>query len=270
MDFPDQINFPSNRPLRLIQVTDCHLGQYPGEELLGLNTDQSFKDVLAQLAGEPADLIVNTGDVSSHGHVGSYTRYQQLFDAVHQAPHAWIPGNHDEPVAMVAAQPGGQRVRKIDAGPWQLLLLSSHVPGHEYGDLSEEELSFLAHQLAADARPALVFLHHQPVPVNSAWIDQYLVRAEQKFWQIIDAHSQVKAVIWGHVHQEVDRQRGHARLLASPSTCIQFLPNSNDFALDPAMPGYRWLELHADGGLDTGIVRIPHKDYPIDFSSPGY
>jgi len=80
MDFPKHITFPSDRPLRLLQITDCHLGEYPGEELLGLNTDQSLHDVLTMVAKEPADLIINTGDVSSHGHVGSYSRYQRLVD----------------------------------------------------------------------------------------------------------------------------------------------------------------------------------------------
>lgn len=270
MDFPDHIAFPANRPLRLLQITDCHLGEYPGEELLGLNTDESFKDVLARLAQDEADLIINTGDVSSHGHVGSYARYQSLMDKITQVPHAWIPGNHDEPSAMYEAMPGEQRIRLIDAGHWQLILLSSHVPGQEYGNLDDAELAFLEQQLSADARPALVFLHHQPVPVGSAWIDQYIVRSHQAFFAVLDKFSQVKGVVWGHVHQDVDRPRKHMRLLASPSTCIQFLPNSDDFALDPAMPGYRWLELHADGTLATGVVRIDQKNYPIDFSSLGY
>lgn len=270
MDFPDKIDFPAGRPLRLVQITDCHLGEYPGEELLGLNTDQSFHDVLPLLAAQSPDLVVNTGDVSSHGHLGSYSRYQKLVDQVTSAPHAWIPGNHDDPDGMTAAMPGGVRPRLIDAGPWQLILLSSHVPGHEHGDLAAAELAFLDQQLARDPRPALVFLHHQPTPVGSAWIDQYTVRAHAAFLAIIDRQPQVKAVIWGHVHQDFDRMRGPVRLLASPSTCIQFLPDSDDFALDPAMPGLRWFDLHADGRFDTGVQRIAHKDYPIDFASKGY
>lgn len=59
-------------------------------------------------------------------------------------------------------------------------------------------------------------------------------------------------------------------MLASPSTCIQFLPDNDEFALDKRMPGIRWFELNADGTFETGVKRIAQKDYPIDFTSTGY
>lgn len=270
MDFPDRIASPADRPLRLLQITDCHLGEYPGELLLGLNTDESLHDVLALVATEPADLIINTGDVSSHGHVGSYARYQQMVDSYVQVPHAWIPGNHDLPSAMDAAVEGGKSPKIIEAGNWQLILLDSYVEGHEHGDLSESELNFLEQSLNASDKPVLVFLHHQPQAVGSAWIDQYIVRSNSAFFEIIDRSDRVKAIIWGHVHQAHDVTRAGVRLIASPSTCIQFLPDRNEFALDPAMPGLRWFELHDSGHFETGVKRIATKEYPIDFNSTGY
>jgi Icc protein len=56
------------------------------------------------------------------------------------------------------------------------------------------------------------------------------------------------------VHQNYDALRKGVRLLATPSTCAQFLPNSDDFALDPRPPAYRTLELRADGSLLTEVV----------------
>lgn len=270
MDFPDCIDFPTKRPLRLLQITDCHLGEYPGEELLGLNTDASLHDVLALVAKEPADLIVNTGDVSSHGHIGSYARYQGLVDSYVNVPHAWLPGNHDLPSAMDAAVPGGKSPKVIEAGPWQFILLDSSVPRCEHGDLTSAELTFLAETLSASEKPALVFIHHQPQAVGSLWIDQYTVRSKDAFFALVDACPRVKGIVWGHVHQVFDQMRGHIRLMASPSTCIQFLPNNDEFALDHAMPGLRWFELNADGTFETGVKRVEYKDYPIDFNSTGY
>jgi Icc protein len=43
------------------------------------------------------------------------------------------------------------------------------------------------------------------------------------------------------------------RLLATPSTCAQFLPHSEDFAVDPRPPAYRTLELTPDGTLNTNL-----------------
>jgi Icc protein len=66
----------------------------------------------------------------------------------------------------------------------------------------------------------------------------------------------VRAIVWGHVHQSYDALRKGVRLLATPSTCAQFLPNSDDFAVDRRPPGYRTLELRADGSLLTEVVWV--------------
>jgi Icc protein len=55
------------------------------------------------------------------------------------------------------------------------------------------------------------------------------------------------------VHQAGDRTRNNVRFLSTPSTCAQFLPSSDFFALDDRPPGMRWLELHEDGRIDTEI-----------------
>jgi 3',5'-cyclic-AMP phosphodiesterase len=45
-------------------------------------------------------------------------------------------------------------------------------------------------------------------------------------------------------------------MLATPSTCAQFLPKSDDFAVDQLPPAYRTLELRADGSLLTEVVWV--------------
>ena len=44
------------------------------------------------------------------------------------------------------------------------------------------------------------------------------------------------------------------RMIATPSTCSQFKPRSDDFAVDDAPPAWRTLTLHADGRLDTACL----------------
>ena len=118
--------------------------------------------------------------------------------------------------------------------------------------------------------PTLIFLHHQLVPVGSAWIDQYVVSNAADFFAITDQFDNIRAVSWGHVHQDFSRRRKHMKLYATPSTCVQFKPNSDDFAVDTAMPGYRWFELRSDGSFDTGVSRVTGKHYLIDYQSAGY
>ena len=66
-----------------------------------------------------------------------------------------------------------------------------------------------------------------------------------------------RGILWGHVHQAFDEERDGLRLMGTPSTCFQFSPGLAGFAIDKRPPGYRWLELHADGQIDTRIVWLP-------------
>ena len=89
------------------------------------------------------------------------------------------------------------------------------------------------------------------------------------FFRVIDRYPQVRGVLWGHVHQEFTGRRDQILLLGSPSTCIQFLPGSRAFAMDSLTPGFRWLELRADGRIDTGIRRVAAYPRPLDLSNRG-
>ncbi|MNG26033.1 3',5'-cyclic adenosine monophosphate phosphodiesterase CpdA [compost metagenome] len=60
------------------------------------------------------------------------------------------------------------------------------------------------------------------------------------------------------------------RLLASPSTCVQFAPGSEDFCVGNEAPGYRWLRLMRDGRVETGVSRVTGITFEVDYSVKGY
>jgi 3',5'-cyclic-AMP phosphodiesterase len=95
--------------------------------------------------------------------------------------------------------------------------------------------------------------------MGSAWLDGVALRDAPEFWKVIDSNPNVKAVVCGHVHQAADRQRNNVRFLSTPSTCAQFLPGSEFFALDDRPPGLRWLTLHANGRLETEVDWTPSR-----------
>jgi Icc protein len=72
------------------------------------------------------------------------------------------------------------------------------------------------------------------------------------------------------VHQEFRAVRDGLLLLASPSTCVQFAPGSDTFRLDERAPGLRWLELGADGSLETRVERVQGVALEYDRESTGY
>jgi len=100
-------------------------------------------------------------------------------------------------------------------------------------------------------------LHHHPIDSGSRWLDTVGLVNASAFLDITDRHLGVRGILWGHVHQSHDSLRSNAhgvvRLMATPSTCVQFLPKSDDFMLDTLPPGFRTLELHADGRIDSQV-----------------
>lgn len=259
-------------PFHLLQITDCHLGSTPGEVLLGLDTDESLCDVLQLVKEqEKPDLILATGDISNDGGVRSYERFVEIVDQYFPGiPLAWLPGNHDDPVNMDQVKNLPIEAHHIAAG-WNLIFLDSKIPMEEGGDLQPSELERLEKELRMHrAKPTLVFLHHQIVPVGSAWVDQYVVKSHQQFFNVIDRFDNVKAVSWGHVHQEFNSRRKGVALMATPSTCVQFMPGQDNFQVDPAMPGYRAYKLYPDGRFTTKVHRVAEKHYSIDYASTGY
>ncbi|MNR50293.1 3',5'-cyclic adenosine monophosphate phosphodiesterase CpdA [compost metagenome] len=51
---------------------------------------------------------------------------------------------------------------------------------------------------------------------------------------------------------------------------MQFAPGSEEFQVDSTAPGYRWLRLHADGRLDTGVSRVTGIEFEVDYTVKGY
>jgi len=99
----------------------------------------------------------------------------------------------------------------------------------------------------------MVCLHHHPVAMQSRWLDSVGLANANEFWSVIDSHPQVRAVVWGHVHQAFEGARRGVRLISTPSTCAQFQPRSDQFAIDGLPPAYRLLTLHSNGAIDTGV-----------------
>ncbi len=242
--------------VRLVQLTDPHLFGNAAATLRGLATLQSFQRTLATAndAIAAADRVLLTGDLVQDDPTG-YVHFPELLGR-YGKPIWCIPGNHDDTAAMrhaLAATPfvlGGH----ADLGAWRVIMLDSTVPNAAQGELSPASLTELESALAsAPQRPALICLHHHPVPMASDWLDQVGLQNAADLWSIIDRHSNVRAVLWGHVHQSYDALRGDVRLLGTPSTCSQFLPHSSEFALDTLPPGYRTLSLQPSGEIETTV-----------------
>ncbi|MEE8057911.1 MAG: 3',5'-cyclic-AMP phosphodiesterase [Pseudomonadales bacterium] len=262
------------QPIRLVQITDSHLGDQAGEALLGMDTDASLGHVLAVVKQEQssADILLATGDISNGGSVASYQRFRQFTDDI--ARHAlWLPGNHDQLSAMQEVVAEGEELGRLaDIGRWLIIMLDSTISGAVGGGFSANELAFLRSSLAQSVdRHVLVCLHHHPISIGCDWLDAQQVNNADEFFAVMDDFTHVRGVLWGHIHQTIDQERKGVKLMATPSSCIQFAPNNATFKLDRQNPGYRWLELHANGAINTAVSRVVAVTFDIDYEhSSGY
>lgn len=246
-----------NADVRLLLFSDPHLFASPQGRLRGVQTLPSLERVLDHALGHAdVDALICCGDIVNDEPEGyeHFVRALERFDK----PVYCIPGNHDDPAQLRAAlsRPPFQVGGHVDVSNWRIVLLDSCVPGEARGAVSSEELRSLERALGRTDRHAMICVHHQPVSMSSRWLDTIGIVNADELWRVIDAHANVRALTWGHVHQYYDGQRGDVRLLATPSTGAQFLPRSDHFAIDQRPPAYRRLTLHANGTFDTDVVWV--------------
>lgn len=256
--------------LTVLQVTDTHIGAALDSQLAGVDTRQSLAHVLrAATDSGSSDLMLLTGDLSDDGSVAAYSELHRQVAAT-GITHAWLPGNHDN-VANMKRVAAAHMATTIAAGPWGIILLNSQIPGAVGGELAESELERLEQFLQHPGyQYLLVCVHHHPLSVGCHWLDEQTISNGDKLLQMLDGCERVKALLWGHVHQEFELQREHYRLLATPSTCVQFAPASERFKVDHQQPGYRRLWLGADGSLRTEVGRIAAELFDADYECGGY
>jgi len=200
------------------------------------------------------DAVLLTGDLAhddARGYASLRARFQDAGAPVH-----CLPGNHDDPAAVRAALDGQPFVhdfaRRYDG--WMIVMMDSTVAGEHGGRFDAEELARLDAALAAQrGAHALVCLHHHPVPHGSAWLDELMLENAAEFFEVLGRHDGVRGLAWGHTHQPFEGMHGRIRLMGTPSTCMQFTQNADEFEVDDRPPAYRWLELGADGAIETGV-----------------
>lgn len=238
----------------LLQLSDSHLSADPEASYRGENADANLKRLLPACRLLKPDGVVLTGDVSEDGSIESYQRVPVLLEGLSERV-AWIPGNHDERERMSAVfgPAGYTEGPRLAWGGWQILLLDSARPDRPEGHLDERRLAPLDQMVPG--QPALVFVHHQPLPVESPWIDKYPLTEPENLWQRLDSDT-VRAIGFGHVHQAFKAEKNGIVCLSAPSTVANSQPGMDKFTPDPTGPKARWYRLHEDGRWQTGLVSV--------------
>ncbi|MCQ8103638.1 3',5'-cyclic-AMP phosphodiesterase [Methylomonas sp. SURF-2] len=260
--------------LKVLQLTDLHIAPRAGELMLGIDTEAYFRQTLKHAVDQhgPFDLALLTGDLAQDPCVDSYQRISRHLSAFDMRC-LCLPGNHDDFDLMRIYLNSGKLGcdKRLVLGNWLIVMLNSQIIGSPVGMLAEAELEFLEGTLRAHKRlPTLLAVHHHCVESGSPWMDAMRIRNSAAFLALIKQHPQVKAVTCGHVHQAFAKREAHIELFATPSSCFQFTPQSDDFSLDDTPPGYRVFRLGEDGCLQSEVFRLPIRMDDLDRNAHEY
>lgn len=268
--------------ISILQLSDLHIMAAPEDEMFGIKTEHYFHACLEQairlhsrqtgINKAHFDLILLTGDLAQDTGTESYRRILTKLEA-YQTRCVCLPGNHDDYGLMrqVFNTDSINCCKQVLLGNWQVLSLNSQIPGDPGGRLSDEELGFLERCLSENVgRHTLIAIHHHCLETESPWMDAMIIENRRELLAIADRYPQVKAITTGHVHQVMDLKINGYRVFGVPSTCFQFTPKSSEPEVNDTAPGYRLIELYADGRIESEVVRLPGLLTELQPDGPGY
>ena len=242
--------------LRFIHITDTHLLSRADETFYGLNTKSSLQVVLSDCAAcyPEIDFWLFTGDISQTGTKESYALFSSAIQQ-YDIPVYCVPGNHDTPEFLRHVVPDSpvNSVNIIQFGRFSMVLLDSWIENEHHGRISRSCLRQLEEYLQDSDQFNIIVLHHPPVEVNSQWLDEIGLDNRTEFLQVLGKCNAEMLVLFGHVHQEVDRQSDKLRMLSTPSTCHQFKPHTRSHHTDSLPPAYRFVKLGRSEHIDTRV-----------------
>lgn len=229
----------------------------------GTVTRASLTRVLQHIEREnwPADLLAMTGDLIQDDSAGAYAQFTELMTPLGLPVHC-VPGNHDVRALMqdAVSMPPFYYCESIKIGGWLIVGVDSCQPEQAGGRVEAEELERVAAEIAStEAQHVLICLHHPPLPVGSNWLDQVGLDNGDEFLAMATTSGKVRGAIFGHVHQAFEQSFEDIRIIGTPSTCTQFKPHSDEFALDERPPAYRRISLGGDGSVDSELIWVEQK-----------
>lgn len=193
--------------MKFLHFTDIHLTR-DGETVEGRDPRRSFAAALEHAAAHHADaeFAIVTGDLANWGDIEAY---EYLRDRVAAArwPLRLVLGNHDDRQRFLTAFPDHPRDRNgfvqyvFTSTAGRMIVLDTVEPETHAGRLCERRLAWLEAQLDASTAPAMLFMHHHPLPTHVPAMDLIGLMASAPFRELVATHrKRIGHIFFGHCH----------------------------------------------------------------------
>jgi 3',5'-cyclic AMP phosphodiesterase CpdA len=194
----------------LLHISDTHLlaggGKLYGSVDSEAHLRRLFSDVEA--SGAQPEAIVFTGDLADHGEPDAYERLRAIVEPAANrlgAQIIWGMGNHDERGAfrrsLFREHPSQRPVdRSYDVNGLRVLTLDTSVPGSHHGEVSADQLDWLAEELSIPAMHGTILaMHHPPIPSVLDLAVLVELRDQAALAEVLEG-TDVRSILAGHLH----------------------------------------------------------------------
>ncbi len=229
-----------------------------------IDTHRNLRRTLEQLERsetKPA-AIVFTGDLTDLAEEDAYRSLRQIVEpaAVRMGSTViWVMGNHDERLRFAtdlydeprteehstgdAAPRPQDRVHHIDG--LRIIAFDSTVPGYHHGDITPQQLEWLAAELATPApHGTLLALHHPPIPTPIHLMALLELRGQAGLAAVIRA-TDVRGILAGHLHYATHSTFAGIPVSVAAATC---------YTMDLSAPEHSLSGI--DGGQSFNLLQV--------------
>jgi len=201
--------YPAPRHV-VAHLSDPHLLAGGVRQYGVVDTEAGLRLALARLRHmEPApQALVFTGDLADEAEPAAYARLRAIVEPAAAAMGAevvWVMGNHDERApyarALFDEDSDTTQDRVHDVAGLRIVSLDTSVPGYHHGELTDEQLAWLADVLATPApHGTLLALHHPPIPVPMMPAADLIELLDQQRLADVLTGTDVRCILSGHLH----------------------------------------------------------------------
>ncbi|KUM36765.1 phosphodiesterase [Arthrobacter sp. EPSL27] len=213
----------------LLHLSDPHLlgGSAPLHGVVDSDAllQQLFDEVRA--SGARPEAVIFTGDLADRGEAEAYAKLRAIVEPACKALGAkviWAMGNHDNRenfrTGLLDLPADDAPVdRSYFINGLRIITLDTSVPGFHHGELSPEQLEWLAAELSTPAPDGTILaLHHPPVPSVLDLAVLVELRDQASLAGVV-RNSDVRAILGGHLHYSTTATFAGIPVSVASATC---------------------------------------------------
>lgn len=213
----------------IAHISDTHL--LGGDRKLygAVDTIGHLELALAQLERSIAkpQALVFTGDLADLGEPDAYERLKTIVEPAAARMNAqiiWVMGNHDERPdysrVLFGQESDAPQDRVYDLNGLRVISFDTTVPGYHHGDITDEQLDWLAEVLSTPApHGSIVAVHHPPIPTPLLEAMGMLELQRQDRLAAVLRGSDVRAILAGHLHYSTHSTFAGIPVSVAAATC---------------------------------------------------